>query len=93
MKPRHREKSVNGFVAPRVRYEPATIEEAVHAARGLTCDVSHQVEIAAGLIGVDHDEVRPHVLRLQQRLAVRTSLGDSAPRVVVERRRLMPRQR
>jgi hypothetical protein len=75
-------------VPPRVRYEPATIDEAVHAARDLTADIDQQVEIAAGLIGMDQHEVRDHVLRLQQNAV--TSVGGPSDRrtrvVVVERR-------
>lgn len=46
----------------RVRKEPPTLVEAVAAAQDLADDVEQQVEIAAGLIGLPLDEVRPHVL-------------------------------
>ncbi len=46
----------------RVRKEPPTLVEAVAAAQDLADDVEQQVEIAAGLIGLPRDEVRPHVL-------------------------------
>lgn len=46
----------------RVRREPPTVEEAVIAAQALTDDLEQQVEVAAGLIGLPADEVRPHVL-------------------------------
>ncbi|WP_238257634.1 hypothetical protein [Methylobacterium gnaphalii] len=46
----------------RVRKEPPTIVEAVAAAQDLADDLEQQVEIAAGLIGLTSDEVRPHVL-------------------------------
>ena len=42
----------------RVRHDPPTLEEAIFAARGLTDDVEAQVEIAAGLMEVEPDEVR-----------------------------------
>lgn len=48
---------------PRVRREPPTIVEAIAAAQGLTTDLQEQVEIAAGLMGVTEDEVRPHLPR------------------------------
>ena len=48
---------------PRVRREPPTVEEAVTAAQDLSDEIEHQVAIAAGLMGVSEDEVRPHVLR------------------------------
>ena len=46
---------------PRVRHEPPTIEEALFAARDLSADPAIQVEIAAGLMGISEDEVRPHL--------------------------------
>lgn len=48
---------------PRVRKEPPTVQEAVAAAEGLSSDPDIQAEIAAGLMGVSEDEVRPHVFR------------------------------
>ncbi len=45
----------------KVRQEPPTIEEAVFAAQALTPDREQQVEIAAGLMSLSLDEVRPHV--------------------------------
>lgn len=45
----------------RVRFAP-TIEEAVEAARDLSLDPASHVEIAAGLMGVSEDEVRPYIL-------------------------------
>lgn len=51
---------------PRVRREPPTIEEAIVAAQGLTDDVPAQIEIAAGLMGVTEDEVRPLLARMNR---------------------------
>jgi hypothetical protein len=51
---------------PRVRREPPTIEEAILAAQGLTDDKDALVEIAAGLMGVTEDEVRPHLARMNR---------------------------
>ena len=51
---------------PRVRHEPPTIEEAILAAQGLTQDLQAQLEIAAGLMGVTEDEVRPQLARMNR---------------------------
>lgn len=81
--------------APRVRHEPPTIEEAVSAARDLSDVTEQQVELAAGLMGVSPDEVRPHVLEAARRPAApRTERILAAPSnplrgprtVVIERR-------
>ena len=47
----------------RVRQEPPTVEEAIVAAQTLTPDLEQQVEIAAGLIGLSAEAVRPCVLK------------------------------
>jgi hypothetical protein len=47
----------------RTRHDPPGLEEAVAAAQGLTADVESQVEIAAQLMGLREDEVRPLVLK------------------------------
>jgi hypothetical protein len=86
MNPRVQPKRPRSSAPPRVRHEPATIDEAVHAALGLTSDIDQQVEIAAGLIGMAHHEVREHVLRLQQSIVAKASNDRPARLVVVERR-------
>jgi hypothetical protein len=48
---------------PRVRREPPSLEEAAFAAIGLADDLEQQVEIAANLMDVEPDEVRPFVLK------------------------------
>lgn len=81
----------------RVRREPPTVNEAVAAAQDLADDVEQQVEIAAGLIGLPADEVRPHVLaakkakpeRLPERILTHAS-PSRAPRTVVVERRTRP---
>lgn len=73
---------------PRVRKEPPTIEEAVAAAQGLSTDPALQVEIAAGLMGVSEDEVRPFVSTRPARSIVIPISGHRT--VVVERRSLRP---
>ncbi len=90
MNPRVQRKPPKPSVPPRVRHEPATIDEAVHAALGLTLDIDQQVEIAAGLIGMEHHEVRDHVLRLQQSITAGGE-SDRRSRVVVVERRGAPR--
>ena len=47
----------------RVRRDPPTLAEAVAAARGLTDDVQQQIEIAASLMDLPPDQVRPEVLK------------------------------
>ena len=83
----------------RVRREPPTIVEAVAAAQDLADEIDQQVEIAAGLIGLPADEVRPHVLaakkpqRASERAPERilTQAGPSrAPRTVIVERRTRP---
>lgn len=81
----------------RVRREPPTIVEAVAAAQDLADDVEQQVEIAAGLIGLPIDEVRPHVLaakhakpeRAPERILSHAS-PSRAPRTVIVERRARP---
>lgn len=78
----------------RVKYFPPTIEEAVAAAQGLAeDDIEGQVEIAAGLMGVDPDEVREAVMAAAQvqkqveqgsRVVVRDRAGSERA-VVVQR--------
>ena len=45
---------------PRVRFEPPTTEEAIAAAQGMTDDYDQQIEIAAGLMGIPVEELKPH---------------------------------
>jgi hypothetical protein len=47
----------------KVRHEPPTLDEAIYAAQGLTTDVEQQVELAAELMNLPLDEVRPLVLK------------------------------
>ncbi|KMO30239.1 hypothetical protein VQ02_28340 [Methylobacterium variabile] len=78
----------------RVRKEPPTVSEAVAAAQDLADDLEQQVEIAAGLIGLPPDEVRPHVLqaakpkpeRAPERI-ISTGSGLRGPRTVIVERR------
>jgi len=75
---------------PRVRKEPPTVEEAVLAAQGLTEDLDQQVAIAAGLMDLPEDEVRPLVAKMVRPRSstekmIQTSRG-TARVVVVERK-------
>jgi hypothetical protein len=47
----------------RVKQAPPTLEEAIFAAKGITDDLKSQVEIAAELMGMTPDEVRPQVMK------------------------------
>ena len=49
-----------------VRQEPPTVEEAIVAAQALTPDLDQQVEIAAGLMGLSAETIRPSVLNAPQ---------------------------
>ncbi len=72
---------------PRVRKEPPTIIEAVRAAEGLSTDPKEMLEIAAGLMGVSEDEVRPY---LPQRPARSISVVSGKRSFVVEHRTARP---
>jgi hypothetical protein len=64
----------------RVRREPPTVDEAIAAAQGLTEEIDQQVEIAAELIGMPAEEVRPLVeaasVRENQTRLTRERLGQ-----------------
>ncbi|MGU3536376.1 hypothetical protein [Methylobacterium sp. A54F] len=91
-------KNLSDLPPIRVRREPPTVAEAVAAAQDLAEDLDQQVEIAAGLIGLAADEVRPHVLAAakarpeRQPERIFSQAGPSrAPRtVIVERRTRAP---
>ena len=76
----------------RVRHEPPTVEEAVAAAEDLTSDPVQQAEIAAGLMGMSVEEIRPRlraapVTSRIRRLGVERLTGSSARgTLVVERK-------
>src|SRR5712671_3020784 len=73
----------------RVRRDPPTVTEAVAAARGLTDDVQEQIEIAASLMDLPADQVKPEVLKAASRKDTNTVafVGRAgAPRTVVVER-------
>lgn len=76
----------------RIKKCPPTIEEAILAAQGLTDDLDHQAEIAAGFMDVTVDEVRPMVAKAAAEAAatetrVVASRNGAERAVVVERAR------
>jgi hypothetical protein len=79
-------KSKTPLPPPRVRKEPPTLQEAFIAAQGLTPDIEQQIVIAAGLMGVAEDEVRPHVPKAPPPDRTATSLMVRNRVVTVERR-------
>jgi hypothetical protein len=71
----------------RVKHEPPTLDDAIFAARGMTDNTAQQVEIAASLMGLTEDEVRPAVLKAnaKQLTLVQPTTGRAQRTVVVER--------
>ena len=83
----------------RPRHEPPSLEEAVLAAQCFGETVDEQSEIAALLMGLPEDEVRPVVaklaappLRTGERV-LEPSLPGKRPVVVVERKARVPYRR
>jgi len=71
----------------RTRYDPPTVEEAVFAAQGLTGDPDLQVTIAARLIGLPEEDVRPAVLKAKPPAGgTNVRIAGVQRAVVVERR-------
>lgn len=73
----------------RVKLAPPTLAEAIAAAKDMADDTKSQVEIAAALMGMTEDEVRPEVLK-SRAITLKpvriVSSSNGAPRqVVVER--------
>src|SRR5262245_41298441 len=76
----------------RVRNDVPTLDEAIAAAQGLADEIDAQVEIAASLIGLSHDEVRPALLKAAPLREVPTASiafagPDAEPRAVVVERK------
>ena len=75
----------------RVRHEPATLDDAVFAAQGLTDDLEGQIEIASSLIDLPRDVVKAALvkrapIRLDKARIATTSANGQTRAVVVERR-------
>lgn len=99
-------KSFKDLPPIRVRREPPTLDEAVAAAQDLADDLDQQVEIAAGLMGLPADAVRPQVeaaraaanlrsrseprFEQRQERIVNTGGPSRPPRTVVVERRVRP---
>jgi hypothetical protein len=78
----------------RVKQALPTLEEAIFAAKGITDDIKSQVEIAAELMGMTADEVRPHVMKssqLQLRQVSSNSRDPAAGRTFVVEKRVVRR--
>lgn len=75
----------------RVRKEPATLEDAIYAAQGLSDELEMQVEIASSLIDLPRETVKAALVKKSplklntSRIASRTSSGQTRA-VVVERK-------
>ena len=74
----------------RVKQALPTLQEAVFAAKGITDDIKSQIEIAAELVGMTPEEVRPEVMKsshtdLRQTAGTARDPG-SARTFVVEKR-------
>jgi hypothetical protein len=83
------------FGPRRVRRDPPTLAEAIVAARGLTDDVAQQIEIAASLMDLPPDEVRPAVLKAAAPRKDVTTVAfvgrPGAPRAIVVERKVSRR--
>ncbi len=84
----------------RVRRDPPTVTEAVLAASGITNDLEEQIVIAAALIGLPSEQVKPEVLKAAaRRTSIRKDVNtvavvgrSGAPRAVVVERKPSRRQ-
>src|SRR5215218_3375223 len=89
-----KQSSAKGWDLRKTRYEPPVLEEAITAAQSLSDEIESQIEIAAQLMGMAADEVRPAVMRavLQPPKAylpsapTRPTRRPQVPVVVVKRR-------
>ena len=74
-----------------VRNEPATLEDAIFAAQGMTDDLEGQIEIASSLIDLPREAVKAALvkkapLRLSSSRISATTLDGQKRAVLVERR-------
>lgn len=80
----------------RVRHEPPTIAEALAAASDISDDAEERVVIAASLMGVAVEDVRPIAAELArvkpQKVLTITSRSSSARQVIVERKIVVERR-
>jgi hypothetical protein len=76
----------------KTRIEPPALEEAIVAAQGLSDDIESQTEIAAQLMGIPIQDVRPAILQAAAQARAAPSVAapvraNGTKVVVVERRR------
>jgi len=73
----------------RVKVALPTLAEAISAAKDMASDTKSQIEIAAALMGMSEDEVRPEVLKSRsitlKPVRIVSSSNGPARQVVVER--------
>jgi hypothetical protein len=73
----------------RVKVALPTLTEAISAAKDMASDTKSQIEIAAALMGMSEDEVRPEVLKSRsitlKPVRIVSSSNGPARQVVVER--------
>ncbi len=75
----------------RVRHDPPTLKEAIAAAQGLSDKLQDQIEIAASLMNLPAEEVRPEVMkaspdRTASRITMSTGRERGSRTVIVERK-------
>jgi hypothetical protein len=77
----------------RVRQDPPTLQEAIAAAKDLTDSLQQQAEIAASLMGLPVDQVKPEVLKTahDRGRPTRTISSDRGARTVVVEHRVSRR--
>ena len=77
----------------RVRHDPPTLQEAIFAAKGLTDSLQAQAEIAASLMGLPVETVKPEVLKTahDRGRPTRTIATDRGTRAVVVEHRVSRR--
>lgn len=80
----------------RVRHEPPTIAEALSAATDMSDDAEERVAIAASLMGVPVEDVRPVAAELArvkpQKILTIATRSNSARQVIVERKIVVERR-
>ena len=86
----HKQGDPAGCNRRRTRYYPPALKEAIAAAQGLTEQIQRQIEIAAQLMGLPEDEVRPEVLKAAAQTNTcptgSTYVRQRRTEVVIERR-------
>ena len=86
----HKQTSPAEWSRRRTRYDPPALNEVIAAAPGLTEQIEGQIAIAAQLMGLPEDEVRPEVLKAATQTNARhtgsTDVRQRRIEVVVERR-------